>query len=157
MGRKAIAMGSPLLRLASGLAVMCCAGLPPRASHAASPSMHNLAVSRRPAPATSVPALKVLWVRVAPGQAQVLYAGGGFACPFSQLPATQPPCSSWMMRSTDGGNTWADLRPNLGIPVRPTDKGFGDEYALSSTLIAPNEQHLYATLIKGFPGASGSV
>lgn len=88
----------------------------------------------------------VQWLRVEMHRPRTLFVGGTLKCANSTLAHI---CPSWIMRSTDGGNTWADLSEALG-----TDRAFG-VYALSPVTIADDGRHLFiaATWDGGSPAS----
>ncbi len=88
----------------------------------------------------------------------VLYVGGSFACQL--LSFLDPPCSDWALRSLDGGASWSDLRPRLGVPLVMTTYESGDQFSVSGALnpvaVAGDQRHVYAVLHTYIPDTSTS-
>lgn len=80
-------------------------------------------------------AVYVQWLRVDQHHPRTLFVGGTLKCAVSTLARI---CPSWIMRSTDGGATWADLSVALG-----TAGAFG-VYTLSPVTIAGDGRHIFA-------------
>lgn len=87
------------------------------------------------------------WVRLqGSGRTPVLYVGGSFACQQAMVD-TDHGCSDWALRSTDGGRTWTDLRPALGVPLYHQDQNdVTPSLFISPFIVAADGRHLYGGL-----------
>ncbi len=87
------------------------------------------------------------WVRLqGAGQPPVLYVGGSFACQQATVD-TDHGCSDWALRSTDGGRTWTDLRPALGVPLYHQDQNdVTPSLFISPFIVAADGRRLYGGL-----------
>jgi alpha-tubulin suppressor-like RCC1 family protein len=81
----------------------------------------------------------VHWLRVDAQHPRTLVVGGTLGCAETQT------CQSWMMRSTDGGTTWADLSGPLGIAAVPPPL-----YQVAPVLLAPDGRHVYAPYFSSY-------
>ncbi len=75
------------------------------------------------------------WLRVDSRYPRTLFVGGSQSCVSSDNAGFCPP---WIMRSTDGGVTWADLTPAL-----PRDGSYFDFARISAPQLAADGRHLY--------------
>ena len=87
------------------------------------------------------------WVRLqGTGRTPVLYVGGSFACQ-QAIVDTDHGCSDWALRSTDGGRTWTDLRPALGVPLYHQDQNdVTPSLFISPFIVAADSRRLYGGL-----------
>jgi len=107
------------------------------------------ALARLPDPLAPFP-VDVRWLRVDPQHPQIIYIGGSTDCPAVRPSGVS--CSGWVLRSSDGGATWTDLRVPLGI--------FSNDQAFSAgpLIIALDSRHLYMEMgVGGGSPASAST
>jgi len=126
------------------------------ATHAAHPSAGGTTDAAQPYDAT------LSWVRLqGAGRTFILYVGGSFACQIEAHSFTGGECSDWALRSTDGGRSWTDLRPALGLPLHRKPGDWPDSFLLSPFIVAADSRHLYTTLTiydpTGYVHMTGSV
>ena len=78
----------------------------------------------------------------------------------SSIPTTG--VRDWALRSTDGGRTWTDLRPALGLPLYHQDQNdLSSSLFINPFIVAADDWHLYVGLVSyaaaGRPRLSGPV
>ncbi len=102
--------------------------------------------------------VELAWIGVDHNHPTVLYVGGSFACQL--LSFLDPPCSDWALQSLDGGASWSDLRPRLGVPLAMTTYEAGDQWpvtgALNPVTVAGDQRHVYTVLHTYIPDTSTS-
>jgi len=125
----------------TGQALILISGLSDPHNRYLNGSLAMLSAHASAAVPTSLPAtsdllpVDVRWLRVDPQHSQTLYIGGAITCP--PINSNDNSCSDWVLRSSDGGATWTDLRAPLGL--------FRDyqTYSVDPLIIAPDSRHLY--------------
>lgn len=94
--------------------------------------------------AATVP-IYVQWLRVDPQHPHTLFVGGRFWCQYGGV--TQPACLPFIMRSTDGGLRWTDLRPALArLTIGPGGPFLSDpsvDYEVTPIVIAADGRYVY--------------
>ena len=101
---------------------------------------------------TSIP-VKTTWLRVDPRHPRTVYVGGSFDCP--DPTNTGGVCSDWALRSTDGGQSWADLRGPLHVLLAPYDHGLTT--SIFPPLLGSDGRHVYLELTTNSYGDAASI